>query len=158
MRAEIETYARELGWLLDQVAVSLDGLTPAQLSWRPATGSANSACTIASHVVGSTRVYALGFGCGRPVTRDRPAEFAAAGSDAAELIAAVRQLAEEIRSTLATLAPGALDRRILPPWELWGTGQPHEVSGREALVEAIRHGGIHLGELRLTRELATRHA
>jgi len=32
MHGEIETYACELGWILDQIAVSLDGLTTAQLN------------------------------------------------------------------------------------------------------------------------------
>src|SRR5712692_7995650 len=135
MQAEIETYARELRFILDQIVVALDGLTVAQLNWRPATDAANSAWAIASHVVGSTRVYALGFGCGHEVTRDRAGEFAAAGSDAAELVAAIRRFAAELDAALAGLAPAALERR-------------------EALVESIRHAALHLGELRLTRDLA----
>ncbi len=157
MRAELETYGGELRWILDQIVVALDGLTPAQLNWRPATGAANSAWAIASHVAASTRVYALGFGCGRPVERHRAREFAAAGDDPAELIAAVRRLAGEIEAALGVLAPSALDRRTLPPQELWGTGVPREVSGRDTLVESIRHAALHLGELRLTRDLALRH-
>lgn len=157
MRAELETYAGELRWILDQIVVALDGLTPAQLNWRPATGAANSAWAIASHVVASTRVYALGFGCGREVARDRAAEFAAEGRDVRELIDGVRRLAGEIEATLGALAPSALDRRTLPPQELWGTGEPREISGRDALVESIRHAALHLGELRLTRDLALRH-
>jgi DinB family protein len=158
MRAEIETYARELGWILDQVSSALGGLTAAQLDWRPSTGAANSLYAIASHVVGSTRVYALGFGCGRPVARDRAAEFAAAGADPGELVATIRQLARELDAALAALPPAELDMRIVPAQELWGTGQPREISRRDALVESIRHGALHLGELRLTRDLAVRSA
>ncbi len=158
MHAEIETYARELGWILDQVCAALRGLTAAQLDWRPATGAANSACAIAGHVVGSTRVFALGFGCGRDVSRDRPAEFAASGADADALIDGIRRLSSEIEATLARLAPAELDRRIRPPQALRGTGEPRELSRREALVESVRHAALHLGELRLTRDLAVRHA
>lgn len=153
-RAELETYARELGWILDQIGAALNGLTAAQLNWRPSTGAANSVYAIASHVAGSTRVYALGFGCGRQVERDRPAEFAASGADAGTLVATIRQLSREISAALATLAPSELDRRVLPPQELWGTGQAHEISRRDALVESVRHAALHLGELRLTRDLA----
>jgi hypothetical protein len=152
--AELASYRRELGWILDQMAVSLRGLTAAQLNWRPATGSANSAYAIVSHVLGSTRVYALGFGCGQPVGRDRGAEFAAAGTDAEGLIAGLRRLATQIAAALDTLSPAALDERFTPPPELWGTGTPAEISRRDALVESIRHAGLHLGELRLTRDLA----
>ncbi len=157
-RAELETYARELGWILDQIGAALNGLTAAQLNWRPSTGAANSVYAIASHVAGSTRVYALGFGCGRQVQRDRPAEFAAFGADAGTLVATLQQLSREITAALATLAPSELDRRVLPPQELWGTGQPHEISRRDALVESVRHTALHLGELRLTRDLAVRSA
>jgi DinB family protein len=156
MHAEIATYARELGWILDAICAALGGLTAAQLNWRPSTGEANSAYAIASHVVGSTRVYALGFGCGRQVERDRAAEFAAAGADPAELVATIRQLAREVDAALAALGPSELDMLIVPPPELWGTGRPHSISRRDALVESIRHGALHLGELRLTRDLAVR--
>ena len=158
VHAEIETYARELGWVLDQVCVALEGLTAAQLAWRPATEASNSVAAVAGHVVGSTRVYALGFGCGRDVARDRAAEFAASGADAVTLVAAIRQLSREITAELATLRPSELDRRFVPSQALWGTGQPHEISRRDALVESIRHAALHLGELRLTRDLAVRSA
>jgi len=158
VRAEIETYARELGWILDAICAALGGLTAAQLNWRPATEAANSAYAIASHVVGSTRAYALGFGCGRQVERDRPAEFAAAGADPGELVAAIRQLSREVDAALAALPPSELDRRVVPPHDLWGTGQPHTISRRDALVESIRHAALHLGELRLTRDLAVSSA
>jgi hypothetical protein len=156
--SELAAYRRELAWILDQVAASVRGLTAAQLAWRPATGSANSARAIINHVIGSTRVYALGFGCGHPVRRDRDAEFAAAGADADTLIAGIDRLATEIAAALARLPPSSLDERITPPKELWGTGEPHEIARRDALVESIRHAGIHLGELRLTRDLAVAHA
>jgi predicted component of type VI protein secretion system len=154
MTSELATYDRELRWVLDQMATSVQGLTASQLNWRPATGSANSAYAIVSHVLGSTRVYALGFGCGQTVRRDREAELTAAGPDAQALVAGLRQLAAEIATALAGLHPSALDARLTPPRELWGTGEPHEISRRDALVESIRHAGLHLGELRLTRDLA----
>ena len=96
MDAEIETYARELRWVLEQICVSLTNLSAAQLNWRPSALAPNSGYAIASHVVGSTRVYALGFGCGMLVERGRPAEFAGQGADAREIVARVRQLASEI--------------------------------------------------------------
>jgi len=158
MDAESAAYARELQWVLDQICVSLKGLTEAQLNWRPDTGSANSAYAIGHHVAEVTRVYALGFGCGRPVRRDRSTEFAAAGPDAGPLIGRLEALATEIRDALAAVTAGDLDRRLLPPRDLWGTGPIHEIAARDALVESIRHAGVHLGELRLTRDLALRHA
>ena len=96
----------------------------------------------------------LGFGCGRPVTRDRPAEFAASGDDATPLLDWLDTLAADITGALETLTAADLERRFVPPRELWGIGDIREVSARDALVHAIRHAGLHLGELRLTRDLA----
>ncbi len=155
MLDEVEAYARELSWILHQICVSLDGLTAAQLNWRP-SAAANSVYAIASHVIGSTNVYVLGFGCGQDVKRNRTAEFAASGTDASGLIDAIRQLQRKIGDALGSLTVQALGERILPPPDLWGTGKPREISGREALVESIRHGALHLGELRLTRDLAAK--
>jgi hypothetical protein len=152
--AELLTYARELRWILDQVAACLEGLSAPQLNWRPDTHVANSAYAIAAHVAGSTRVYALGFGCGQPVARDRGAELAARGDAAGPPMAALRQLAAEIDGALAALPASRLDERLVPPRELWGTGEPRDVSRRDALVESIRHAALHLGELRLTRDMA----
>ena len=157
MSAELTTYAQELRWILDQISRTVDGLTEQQLNGRPSTGTANSAYAIVCHVVSSTRVYALGFGCGHAATRDRSAEFAASGSSAQDLVTALRQLADEITTALATLAPATLDGRLRPAQELWGTGQVREISRREALVESIRHAALHLGELRLTHDLARQH-
>lgn len=154
MSAETDAYARQLRWTLDQVAASLRRFIPAQLNWRPPTGAANGAYAIIAHVIGSTRVYALGFGCGLPVRRDRMAEFAASGDDLDALIAQVGRLSPEIEAALAALEPALLDERIVPSKELWGMGEPHETTRRDALVESIRHAGIHLGEPRLTRDLA----
>ena len=156
MSAEIETYVHELRWTLDQVARVVDGCPAQLLDWRPSTGAANSAWATAKHVAECTRVYVLGFGCGQEVKRDRAAEFAAVATDARTLTAEIRQLSEEIASALAALPAPALDWRLTPPPHLWGTGEPREISAREAIVEAIRHAGIHLGELRLTRDLAGR--
>ncbi|MBM4442742.1 MAG: DinB family protein [Candidatus Rokubacteria bacterium] len=158
MNAEATTFARELAWLLGQVCGALKDLTPAQLAWRPDTGAANSAGAIATHVAAATRVYALGFGCGRPVTRDRSTEFTPAKADARTLIAELEALAAELTAAVGTLSAADLERRLRPSRELWGTGEIHEISARDALVESIRHAGVHLGELRLTRDLAIRHA
>jgi hypothetical protein len=155
---EAAAYARELTWVLGQLCVALRGLTPAQLAWRPDTGRANSAQTIVTHVLGATRVYALGFGCGQTITRDRDEEFAASTMERDVLIVHLEALATEVDAAIAGLTATDMERRLLPRRELWGTGEIHEISARDALVESIRHAALHLGELRLTRDLALRHA
>lgn len=157
MNPEIEAYSRQIRSLLKRVVAGLEGLTEAQLNWRPPTEGANSAYVIAAHTVGNARVWVMGIACGREMGRDRPAEFRAVGSHA-DLADEARQLLREIEAALAALEPSALERRIVPSQELWGEGEPFEISVRQALVEVIEHASIHLGELHVTRDLALREA
>lgn len=149
---EIDSYAAQLSWIIDQVGQSLNGLSEAQLARRPVV-TANSPYTIANHVIESTRVYALGFGCGNSVSRDRQAEFRSAATSVEEVTQRLRTLDNELKQALSVLASAKLDERLIPARELWGTGPIREISRREALIESIRHAAIHLGELRLTRDL-----
>ena len=157
MDAEIEAYSRWIRSLLKRVLACLEGLSEAQLNRRPTIEGANSAYVIAAHTLGNARTWVLGVACGQPIGRDRPAEFRAAGSYA-DLMAAARQLSGEIEVALAALAPSALDRRFVPSQELWGEGEPYEISVRQALIEVVEHASIHLGQLHITRDLALREA
>jgi len=150
--AEIDAYAAEFSWIFDQICGSLEGLSDGQLAMRPvATG--NSPYTIANHVIGTTRVYALGFGCGRQVSRDRDAEFRSPATSVDDVTTRLRQFTRELTVALAGLSSESLDERLLPAAELWGSGPIREISRREALIESLRHAALHLGELRLTQDL-----
>ena len=152
MTAELEVYALELAWVLDQLGVSLTGLSDDRVGDRP-DKAANSPFTIVHHVIGATRTYALGLGCGRQVGRDRRAEFGDQPTSAAELLQRLASLKAELLDALSSLSPALLDERVLPSRELHGEGQLEEISRRHAIVDSIRHAALHLGELRLTRDL-----
>jgi hypothetical protein len=154
MDAEIDGYRRQILSLLERVCACLDGLSAAQLNWRPPIHGANSAYVIVAHTLGNARAWVLGIACGRPLERDRPAEFEASGPDAADLRAQARQLSDDIDAALAGLTPSALDRRLLPAESLWGEGEPREISVRQTLLEVVEHASIHLGQLQITRDLA----
>ena len=158
MNAEIDTLSRQIQSLLARVCKCLEGLSEAQLNWRPPIDGANSAYVICAHTLGNASAWVLGIACGQPVERDRPAEFRASGRDAAELVASAKLLSKEIKAALATLAPSALDRRLVPPQRLLGEGEPHEISAREALLHVVEHASIHLGQLQITRDLALRQS
>ena len=152
MDSEIETYRDQICRLLERLQMELERLSEEQLNARPSLSGANSPYVIAAHVVGNARAWVLGIACGRPLRRDRPAEFASRGSHA-EISAGIGRLMHEIGGALATLDPKELDRRLLPAPELWGEGEPMEVSVRGALIEVIEHASIHLGQLQVTRDL-----
>lgn len=157
MDAEVDAYSQQIRSLLARVCACLEGLSESQLNRRPPIEGANSAYIIAAHTLGNARTWVLGVACGQPIGRDRPAEFRAAGSYA-ELATATRKLSAEIEAALVALAPSALDRRFVPSQELWGEGEPYEISVRQALIEVVEHASIHLGQLHITRDLALREA
>lgn len=158
MNREVETLSRQIQSLLGRVCGCLEGLSEAQINWCPAIGGANSAYAIAAHTVGNARAWVLGIACGRPMGRDRPAEFRASGPDAAELVAAAATLSQEIATALSALALSDLDRRLVPPAVLWGEGEPLEISARDALLHVVEHAALHLGQLQITCDLALKEA
>jgi uncharacterized damage-inducible protein DinB len=156
MDAEIQSLSRQVRSILERVCACLEGLSEAQLNWRPPIDGANSVYVIVTHTLGNARAFVLGIACGRPLERDRPAEFRASGRDAADLTAQARRLSEDIEAALAGLSASELDRRLLPPKSLWGEGEPHEISVREAVLHVVEHASIHLGQIQITRDLALR--
>lgn len=141
---------RELDGVLDHVGVCLSAVPDAILAWRPSVHEGNDARTIATHIVGATRSYALGLGLGRPVGRDRVAEFAPSDIDAAMLLDEIALLRDDLRR--AGLERLDLDHPIVVP-DAW-VGPAADGTRRDALLEALRHASIHLGELRLVLDLA----
>src|SRR3990170_727275 len=101
MNAELALYAAHLERSLDRLCSTIDGLSEAQLNWKPPAPEANSIYVIATHVLGNAEAWVLGIACGQPIDRDRPAEFRAAGPDAAPIVARARDLTRQIEEALA---------------------------------------------------------
>jgi hypothetical protein len=154
VNSELQVYEQQTRWLLGQFALNLRQCPPAIWTARPpAALEGNNLLAIAKHATAVTRAYALGIGCGLDVYRNRADEFSASEDAAAAILAELDTLPAELAGALQALDPTAPDALVLPSQALYGTGQPREMSAREAIVENIRHLGIHLGELRLTRSL-----
>jgi hypothetical protein len=157
MNDEMAEYRYWINTRIEMLVATLDGLTPAQLNWRPHDG-ANSAWVLATHTLGNARAFILGIAAGRDVTRDRPAEFASSGDDAARLRDQAQALMRDIDEALASIDPATLDDRIVPPQALFGENPTREVARRYAILQVVNHVALHLGHLELTRDLALRSA
>jgi hypothetical protein len=139
---------------LERVAATLDGLTSDQLNYHVPVDGGNTAYVLAAHTLGNARAWVLAIACGRDIGRDRPAEFQASAVDASALRDELARLEREMEQALASLSPAELERRLVPPQELWGEGPPREITVRWALLQVIEHASLHLGHLQLTRDLA----
>jgi len=155
MNPEIETYSKYIRKQIADVHRALKGLSEEQLNRRPDVPGANSGYVIATHVLGNAQSWVLGIVCRQPLRRDRPGEFASSGTYE-ELGKAACALSGEIEAALAALDPAALDDRFAPAQELWGEGEPHEISRREALAHVLEHASMHLGQMQLTADLVLR--
>ena len=158
MNAELNLYLAELHRLLDSLCQNVDGLSEAQLNWKPPAPEANSIYVIATHVLGNAEAWVLGIACGQPIERDRPAEFRAAGPDATPIVARARDLTRRIEEALAALDEAKVGELREAPPHLFGAGQPRSVTVREALMHVIEHASIHLGQIDITRDLALANA
>lgn len=158
MNAEIAAYETCIRDRLALVVVCLDGLSEAQLNWRPPVEGGNSGYALAAHTLGNARAWVLGIACGQQIGRDRPGEFAAAGAGVTQLRRDLELLSGEITSALAATDPAELDRLLVPSKELWGEHQPREISVRDALMRVVQHASLHLGHLEMTRDLALKQA
>jgi uncharacterized damage-inducible protein DinB len=153
MNSELAAYAASIERRLTQICDCADGLSAEELNWRAPLGDANSAWVLATHTLGNARAWVLGIACGQPLGRDRPGEFASTGDDAARLRADVASFVREMTAAIERLSPADLDRRLLPAKELWGAGESHEISVRDALVHVIEHASLHLGHVQITLDL-----
>ena len=149
---ETQALVGQVGPIIERLLARLETLDEATLNSAPAWEGANSPYVIVAHVLGNARAWVLGIACGEPVRRDRPAEFASRGR-CSDLRAAWAELAPEIEHAAAALKPADLDRTLLPSRELWGEGEPHEVSVRQAFLHVIEHASIHLGQMQTTLDL-----
>jgi hypothetical protein len=69
------------------------------------------------------------------------------------LVERLRALNGEVATAFATVQDSSFDLAA-EPQTAWTTGDPPTGTRRDVIVQSIRHAGIHLGELRLTADLA----
>ena len=125
---------------LPKISRCLDTLSETDVWWRPNAAS-NSIGNLVLHLDGSTRMWIVGVAGGRPVARDRAAEFAERGPIAkGELLAKLRATMSEVDEVLAQLDPATLlERRARSSRE--------EVTVLWAILHAVEHFAMHTGQI-----------
>jgi hypothetical protein len=143
---EVASFQRFIFGTIDDLVQSLEGLSAAELNWRPTPPDTNSLYAIATHVLGNAEENVLRTVCGLPVVRSRAAELAAAGTTWEPLREHWRELRGRIEAALARLTDGDLDRERRHP-------RRGPLTGREVLLVVARHAAEHWGEAQLTKSL-----
>jgi uncharacterized damage-inducible protein DinB len=130
---------------LPKITRCLESLSDADVWWR-ANPASNSIGNLVLHLEGSTRMWIVGVAAGRPVARDRAAEFAARGPiPKGELLARLRAALSEVDQALASLDTNTLLERRASTRE--------EVTVLRAILHAVEHFAMHTGQIiMLTKE------
>jgi uncharacterized damage-inducible protein DinB len=150
MIAVAESIDRFLTKSAGEALAQLDGIPDDDLNhWRPQEDLAdiNTLYAIATHLVGSGEYWVLHLAGGRPLDRDRPAEFRATGT-LDQLKARYDRWLAGSRDVLAHLTPDDLARSVDVPME---PGVPWTVS--DCLAHAVEHSAVHVGHLQIQRQL-----
>ena len=134
---------------LDGMVGVLQRLGDERVNDRPALPGANSPFAIVTHCLGVLEWWGGAMVAGRPVERDRDAEFRARGR-VAELVervdAARRQLAEDVAGV------GWDDPPLLPPTPRHADRPDGRTKGG-VLLHVLEELHQHLGQLELTRDV-----
>jgi hypothetical protein len=143
---ETASFQRLIFETIDRLVQSLEGLTEAQLNWRPPAPDTNSLYAIVAHVLGNAEENILQTVCGQPVSRSRAAELAARGTTWEPLRDHWRELRGRMAGALAALPAADLDRERAHP-------RRGALTGRDVLIVVARHAAEHWGEAQLTLSL-----
>ena len=125
---------------------ALEELPPTALDWVPGQDM-NSISVLLAHITGSERYWIGDIAAQEPSNRDRDAEFRVRG---VEVEVFRKQLADNLE-----YARNVLDKMSLEDLESARASPNHE---REytvawALLHALEHATLHLGQIQITRQL-----
>jgi len=134
---------------LDGMAAILADLGDGLANERPALPGANSPYAIVNHCLGVVEYWAGHLVAGRPVDRDRPAEFTASGPvhDLTDRIEATKA---QLRRDVAAAVPADPLRAVPPPDYL--TTEPDLTQGA-ALLHVFEELAQHHGQLEISRDV-----
>ncbi len=141
-----------LEWLHAEYLQYMDGLTTEELDWSPGPDM-NSLCVLAVHVTAAERFW-FGAVVDDMITRDRPAEFRAAGYELSQLIKRFEANVAFCKEAFAGQSASRLDEIVdVSRYRHW---PPQRFSRGWALLRGLDHTAEHLGHTGMTRQLLDR--
>ena len=130
----------------NEILETLEGLAPAALDWTPGPDM-NSISALVFHLTGAERYWIGDVAAQDPKDRDRDAEFRVREVGMAILKERLDDNLEYARSTLSNFKLEDLETRRVSRRD----GQSYSVAW--ALIHALEHTALHLGQIQLTRQL-----
>ncbi len=125
---------------------ALEGLPPAALDWVPGQDM-NSISVLLAHITGSERYWIGDIAAQEPSNRDRDAEFRVHGVEADVFRKRLSDNLEYARNVLEKMSLQELESVRVSP----SNGREFTVAW--ALIHALEHASLHLGQIQITRQL-----
>jgi hypothetical protein len=130
--------------LHDDVAKTIEGLSPEVLDWSPKAG-VNSIAVLIVHLTGSQRFLFGEVIGGQDIHRDRDAEFLAKGLSSDELKQRLSDNLTYIADVMESLTLADLERKCM--------FRTREVTVGWVIGHALKHTATHLGHIQVMRDL-----
>src|SRR5215207_1907685 len=145
MQTFFKDYLNLLQGCHNDILEALEGLPPAALDWKPGHAM-NSISVLVFHLTGSERYWIGDVAAHDSSQRDRDAEFRVYEVD-------VNVLKKRLAGNLE-YALNMLDKMDIEDLETTGvTTSGNKVTVGWALLHALEHATLHLGQIQLTRQL-----
>ena len=125
---------------------TLEGLSQDGLDWIPGQDM-NSIGVLLAHITGSERYWIGDIAAQEPSNRDRDAEFLVRGLEADVFRKRLSDNLEYARNVLEKMSLEDLESSRVSP----GNGREYTVAW--ALIHALEHAALHLGQIQITRQL-----
>ncbi len=146
MQTFFKEYLNILQTCHTDILKALDGLSPAALDWIPGPDM-NSISVLVFHLTGAERYWIGDVAAQDPTARDRDAEFKVHEVGVDVLKKRLTDNMEYERAALEKLAIQDLETTRVSPRD----GREFTVAW--ALIHALEHSTLHLGQIQLTRQL-----
>jgi uncharacterized damage-inducible protein DinB len=145
MQTFFKDYLNLLQGCHNDIIEALEGLSPAALDWTPGPDM-NSISVLVFHITGSERYWIGDVAAQDPSGRDRDAEFRVHEVDAQILKKRLADNLEYARNTLDKFTIHHLESNRV-------TTSGREITVGWALLHALEHAALHVGQIQLTRQL-----
>ncbi len=146
MQTYFQEYLKILQTCHTDILKAVDGLPSAALDWVPGQ-EMNSINVLVFHLTGAEQYWISDVAAQRPSQRDRDAEFKIHSVDVGVLKKRLEDNITLAASVLETLNLTDLESPRISPRD------GREVTVAWALLHALEHSMLHLGQIQLTRQL-----
>ena len=137
-------YMDEMQLLWNAVYNAITDLPVEGLDWKPGP-EMNSIGVLVVHLIGAGRWMICDMVGGKPLDRDRDAEFVSHNLDEAMLKAQLAGALDEMRAVLEKLTPGVLTE------ERFSSRHNRSLSVAWILDHTLEHTALHIGHIEVTR-------